>query len=113
MGLLANMATRKVICASLIHLIFYPVSSLRIGTLRPKWLKPQRGTAKLWRTILRTNNQTCSCGVMRRIGAHMLDMLERVSHQAIRRTLGLDPDKKWPTCLSLCLGSQMEKADAG
>jgi len=78
-----------------------PYALITHNTLIPKWFKPRRGSAKLWRATLKSNNGTCHCWVMRRIGSHMSDTVELVSHQAIRKALSLTPDRNWPAELVL------------
>jgi len=75
------------------------------NTLKPKWFKPRRGSAKIWRAVLQANGQTCHCWVMRRIGSHMTDTLELVSNKEIRKELGLTAGQDWPARLSLYPGN--------
>jgi len=75
------------------------------NTLQPKWGKPRRGTAKLWRAILRREDKSQPCWVMRRIGSHMLDTLELISDKALRQELNLSSLSPSPVTLSLYLGS--------
>lgn len=62
--------------------------------LRPIPSTPKRGSAQVWRAVLKTNGYSIDCWVLRRFGSGLSDQLELLSEKHMRSEYGLEDGER-------------------